>query len=293
MASFPNRWNHGSPGCRLQEASLQVHAYDPDTFVIRESKCADPGTVGRPGPSFEAPFMYLLLGERRALLIDTGTSARGTVIPIATVVGNILRDRATSSGQPPLPLVVCHTHGHDDHVAGDAQFPRARVAGHRPVEVQAFFGISGPDDLGRLDLGSRRLDVLLTPGHEPSHITLYDSRTGVLFTGDLLYPGLLTVNDWPAYRSSVRRLATFASAPGRRVTHILGAHIEMKRTAGRFFGYPHPFFQPDEHVLQLDLRHLEELRSSVERIGTTLSRDDRHQDFIIHPGNRPPPPEDP
>jgi glyoxylase-like metal-dependent hydrolase (beta-lactamase superfamily II) len=237
--------------------------------------------------------MYLLLGEQRALLIDTGTSARAAVVPISTVVGRILRDRASMSGGPLLPLVVCHTHGHEDHVAGDAQFPGASVVGHRPADVRAFFSMSETQGLGRLDLGGRRLDVLRTPGHEPSHITLYDSASGVLFTGDLLYPGLLTVNDWPAYRSSVRRLATFASAPGRRINHILGAHIEMKRTGGRFFGYPRPFFQPDEHVLQLDLRHLDELRAAVERIGTTLSRDDRHEDFIIHPGSKPPPPEDP
>ncbi len=52
--------------------------------------------------------------------------------------------------------------------------------------------------------------MLLIPGHEDSHVAAYDPRTRSLLTGDTLYPGLLTVQDWPAYRRSAARLARFA-----------------------------------------------------------------------------------
>ena len=36
--------------------------------------------------------------------------------------------------------------------------------------------------------GSRHLEVMHTPGHEPAHICLRDSRSGVLFSGDHILP---------------------------------------------------------------------------------------------------------
>jgi glyoxylase-like metal-dependent hydrolase (beta-lactamase superfamily II) len=128
--------------------------------------------------------------------------------------------------------------------------------------VKVFFQIpSWPDRRGTLDLGNRVLDVIPIPGHEEHHIALYDRNTQLLLTGDALYPGLLFVSDFSAYRASVNRLAEFVE--DHPVSHILGAHVEMKRARGKFFGYPHPFFQPDEHALQLEERHVFELRDAV------------------------------
>lgn len=41
--------------------------------------------------------------------------------------------------------------------------------------------------------GGRSLEVLHTPGHEPAHICLRDSRTGVLFSGDHVLPRISPV----------------------------------------------------------------------------------------------------
>jgi hypothetical protein len=71
----------------------------------------------------------------------------------------------------------------------------------------------------------------------------------------------------------------------------LGAHIEMKNSPGKFFGYPHPFFQPDEHSLELGRRHLFELRDVVRSMGPDHETV-RHADFIVFhagPGNTLPP----
>ena len=57
------RWIHGAPDCaNCADPPLQVVAVDQDTYVLRISKCF----------SFEANFLYLLLGTERAVLFDTG-----------------------------------------------------------------------------------------------------------------------------------------------------------------------------------------------------------------------------
>ncbi len=49
------------------------------------------------------------------------------------------------------------------------------------------------EDGDTLDLGpGRHLEVLHTPGHEPSHICLRDSLTGIVFSGDHVLPAHLT-----------------------------------------------------------------------------------------------------
>src|SRR5438309_11293134 len=60
--SLPIQWDIGATDCKASpQPPLQVHAYEPQTFILRESPCADP----------EANFLYLLIGSEKALLIDT------------------------------------------------------------------------------------------------------------------------------------------------------------------------------------------------------------------------------
>jgi glyoxylase-like metal-dependent hydrolase (beta-lactamase superfamily II) len=161
--------------------------------------------------------------------------------------------------------VVAHTHGHGDHVFWDQQFegrPDTTVVGLSLAEVQAFWGLSRwPEGEARLDLGGRALTVFPIPGHEATHIAVWDGRTGILLTGDLLYPGLLTVRDWPAFRASARRLRDFAARHPIRMA--LGHHVEMTRTPGR--AYPlGATWQTDEHPLPLDPSQIEALHQACE-----------------------------
>ena len=300
--TFPERWIHGSPGCAGADPPLQVHAYDRDTLIIREGKCANPGTPAQLGPSFEAPFMYLLFGNMTALLLDSGDTRSPDLVPIASTVRHQINVWLTEHGRSAIRLVVCHSHSHADHAAGDAQFlqepgipsgARARIVGSDLDSIKDFFGIADwPNGRGRLDLGGRVLDVIPLPGHQTEHIALYDRNTQLLFTGDSLFPGLLFVEDFGAYRNSINQLAAFIEQGDKPVAHVLGAHIEMKRGPGKFFGYPHPFFQPNEHVLQLERRHLFELRDVVKAMGP-VHRVVRRDDFIVFPeGSGPIPLED-
>jgi glyoxylase-like metal-dependent hydrolase (beta-lactamase superfamily II) len=92
---------------------LQVHSYETQTFILRESRCADP----------EANFLYLLIGSQKALLIDTGAVADPSKVPLAKTVLSLL---PTKDGVR-LPLLIVHTHRHRDHYAGDVQFASARM----------------------------------------------------------------------------------------------------------------------------------------------------------------------
>ena len=115
------------------------------------------------------------------------------------------------------------------------------------------------------------------PGHEQSHIAVYDPKTKFLLTGDTLYPGLIVVNFWGDYRRSIRRLADFAAR--NQISYVLGAHVEMTSRPRVHYEYGTPF-QPDEHVLQLGVRHLLELRDACEAMGNT-PRHEVHDDFVI------------
>lgn len=267
--SLPPHWNHGAP----DEPALQVHAAAPGTWILRQGK----------GSSFEAPFQYLIAGEERALLLDTGAEpAAGADYPLRATVERLLTTWADEHGRKsPLPLVVAHSHSHGDHHYGDAQFAdRAdtRVVGLKPTEVAEFFGLAQwPEGEASFDLGGRALLVLPLPGHEPSHIALYDAATRTLFSGDTLYPGLLTVRDWPAFRASVARLDAFAST--HAIDQVLGAHIEMTSMPWRM--YPlETRYQPDEHRLALSRAHLRELAQACNEVGDFLA-DDVHADFIL------------
>jgi hydroxyacylglutathione hydrolase len=284
-------WIHGSHNCSLNtDPPIQVHPFNGETYILRQSKCSEPGSAGQPGPSFEAPFMYFLLGTTRALLLDTGASHSPAIFPIASTIRKLLHDRAATLGKPVVPLLIAHSHSHGDHVAGDNQFhgmANTTIVPPGLVNVKAFFGLpQWPDGQATVDLGNRTLDVIPVPGHEDSHIAVYDRNTKVLLTGDTLYPGLLVVDDWHEYVRSIARLKTFVDA--NPVSFILGAHIEMMNRPGIWFGLG-TLFQPNEHILQLEKRHLIELHDALDVLGSQ-PRTDRHSDFIIYPAGEPFPP---
>lgn len=140
---------------------------------------------------------YLVLGEERALLIDSGMGI-GSIREIVEQITD-------------LPITLINTHGHPDHAGGNSEFEPALM---NPAEFDVYermasleFRIqdvsrmsngaesarrlkpTGPapipvQDGERLDLGNRTLQVLYTPGHTHGSISIYDEKTGSLFNGD-------------------------------------------------------------------------------------------------------------
>jgi glyoxylase-like metal-dependent hydrolase (beta-lactamase superfamily II) len=257
-------WMHGSQNCNTNtDPELQVHAYNATVHILRQNKCK----------TFEAPFIYLIEGSTKALLIDSGATSTTT---LRETVRGLIGTK---------PLIVAHSHAHGDHTAGDATFSgqaNTTVVAKTVAAVQTQFAIATwPTSAGSIDLGDRVLDVLAIPGHETTHIAIYDRRTGLLFTGDTLYPGLLFINDWTTYRASVKRLAQFAAS--HPIAHVLGAHIEMTSTAKQVYPYG-TTYQPAEHVLPLTAAHVAELDSALTQLGASPpAQPVAHDDFVIDP----------
>jgi hydroxyacylglutathione hydrolase len=248
-------WSHGAArGQAVTDPPLQVHRVDDDTFMLRQSKAL----------SYEAPFLYLLFGSRRAILFDTGATADPAAFPLRATVDDLVEQWLERHPRPGYELVVAHTHAHGDHVAADGQFadrPSTIVVGKTFDAVEEFFGFTTwPAEVVRYDLGERVLDVTGSPGHHATAISVFDPATGFLLTGDTVYPGRLYVFDYPAFAASLDRLVTFAD--DRPVSHVMGCHIEMNAKTGR--DYPlGATYQPDEPPLQMTVEQLRAVRHAA------------------------------
>jgi hydroxyacylglutathione hydrolase len=248
-------WIHGVPrGKPVTDPPIQVHQHDADTYVLRQSKST----------SYEAPFLYLFFGSERALLLDTGATADPAVFPLRSTVDRLIEEWLATHPRDGYELIVAHTHGHGDHVAGDPQFadrPATTTVSKTLESVESFFGFTAwPDQVVPYDLGSRVLEVTGSPGHHAAAISIFDPLTGFLLTGDTVYPGRLYAFDMPAFVASLDRLVTFAEA--RPVTFVMGCHIEMSSTPCR--DYPlGAKYQPDERPLQMTVAELVAVRDTA------------------------------
>jgi hydroxyacylglutathione hydrolase len=252
------QWIHGVRNRkRGTEPTLQVHEVDTQTFIIRQSKVA----------TYEAPFLYLLFGDDRVLLLDTGAVADADAMPVRATVDELVQAYLARHPREGYELVVAHTHGHGDHVAGDPQFadrPMTTVVATDVESVQRFFGIEQwPSQVVTFDLGGRCLEVTGIPGHQVASIAVFDPRTGFLLTGDTVYPGRLYVNDMPAFVDSLERLVHLCDT--RPVTQVMGCHIEMTTTPGR--DYPvGTRYQPDEPPLPMTPRQLRDVAAAARAV---------------------------
>ena len=263
--SLDVHWNEGASDCKATpQAPLQVHTYDPQTFILRQNPCA----------SFEANFLYLLIGSDKALLIDTGAVADPKEMPLAKTILELLPDKDHKK----LPLLVAHTHRHMDHRAGDPQFASLSSVQIVPIDlegVRAFYGFTDwPNGIAHLDLGGRTVDVIPTPGHNPNHVAFYDNRTGILFSGDFLMAARLLIEDAAAYRESALRVVDFLKM--RPLTHILGGHIELN-SAGHAYGFG-SHYHPNEHQLELAREDLTALPAAFESFNGFYAR---HPNYIL------------
>jgi hydroxyacylglutathione hydrolase len=269
---LPTAWMVGGPKC-MEVPEWQVHEYNPNFYILRQSGCTDA----------EMPFLYLIFGKDRGLLWDTG-SRNGNLVPtLQRVVHSWLERNHRAS----ISLIVTHSHSHEDHTWGDSAIqslndpamPVSFVAA--AVEPAAkFFSISAwPTTVGQVDLGDRVLNIVPIPGHDNYAIALYDRQTGIVLTGDNLYPGRLYVRDFTVYKASTEHLIAFLE--GKPVAHILGNHIEQTRTPFQDFPIG-SIYHPDEHVLELTYGTLLELENGLQSMKDSPRRL-ATRDFTIWP----------
>ncbi|NJR64885.1 MAG: hypothetical protein HC772_05505 [Leptolyngbyaceae cyanobacterium CRU_2_3] len=109
--------------------------------------------------------MYLLFGNNRAMLLDTGSTEFAEFFPLHKTVDHLIDQWLTQYPRQIYPLIVAHTHLHLDHIEADSQFvdrPDTEIVRLSLAETQEFYGFTDwPNETVEFDLGGRTLKVLL------------------------------------------------------------------------------------------------------------------------------------
>ena len=236
--TFPT-WNI----CKSRnEPKIQKWQYRSDTMILRQSMCT----------SFEAPFLYFLMGKDAAFLFDSGTGH-------VDVSPDLFATVKALKGKRKLYVVSSHRHG--DHTGSDWIFKDKQSEG-----IELIGGAWSGSDRS-IDLGGRVLKILSIPGHEAHSIAVYDPKEKLLLTGDTLYSGHLFVDNWADMQKSFKKLSHFVSA--NPVTWILGGHIEVTKSK-QFIRYGSPT-RTDEVQLQLPTQFAKDVFAASVKIGSEFS----------------------
>ena len=150
--------------------------------------------------------------------------------------------------------------------------------------MQAFFGFTDWPDAGRRLRPGRSSDPAdRDPRSRAGLIAVYDEPSGLLLTGDSVYPGRIYVRDFPAYVDSMSGSSTSRSRAD--VSHVLGCHIEMTTRPGHdyFLGCR---YQPDEPPLQMTVSQLRAFRDAACAVADRPGPH-RFDEFILFNGMGP------
>ncbi len=266
-------WIHGSLSAKANtDVRIQVHRYNEHTYILRQN----------PAVHWEAPFMYLLMGNHTAVLLDAGALEEAEYFPLREVVERTMERWMYANDIREMKLVVLPLGNDPSQTAALEQFgnrPDTVVVPPEPRGRREVLGTDWPQ-AGRLDLGGRELEVLATPGLDAAAVTVYDPWSRVLFTGNAFYPGRLVIRDFTAYKSSLRDLAAFKEM--HPVRWIWGGRIEMTAQPGLDY-ILRTNYRPNEHPLELSPDLLDDALQIVSMInGSTDIR--IHDDFIVMHG---------
>ena len=203
--------------------------------------------------AFEAN-LYLIEGDR-TVLVDAGTGMD---------VGNIVKSLERFVSLSSIDKIIL-THRHYDHTGGAAELQRVTNAkvlasvddappvanGDRSVGSWMFGQRFEPPEVEvlrygeRIDLGGCELEALHTPGHTIGSISLYDRKSGTIFTGDLVF-AYGSVGRWDLATGNFKQLLeSLKMVAGLNIKNLYPGHgpyvegegSEHLRMALEYLGY--------------------------------------------------------
>ena len=213
---------------------FEVYKLKPDIYLFYEPY------------QYEEALSTLIIGEDKALLVDTGCG-----------IGNI---RKAVEEVTDLAVMVVNTHAHNDHIAQNYLFdevamldhfwsqkaqeglPNSEMAhliaegmtwkplpeGFDPVNynVPSFKVTRWLHEGDKIELGNRSFEVLHTPGHTPDSICLLDREDKLFFTGDMFYTGgiytYLNGGNLPMFMDSYLKMLKYYD----QYDHLMPGHNE-------------------------------------------------------------------
>jgi glyoxylase-like metal-dependent hydrolase (beta-lactamase superfamily II) len=205
-----------------------------------------------------------LVAAREPALVETGPTASADAVLAGLaglgldahdlahiVVTHIHLDHAGGVGTLaehfPVANVWVHERG-APHLANPAKLVASAARVYGEQRMRELFGPVEPAPSDRLrsigegdviSLGDRQLDVMYTPGHASHHVSLVDSRTGAVFTGDAL--GI--------HLPDVRVLRPATPPPDIDIEASLDSIDRIRRRAETFLMFSH--FGPVREVDEL------------------------------------------
>ena len=146
--------------------------------------------------------MFILEGEEKALLIDTGMN-----IPDAKEIAKTVTSK---------PLELMNTHADRDHISGNGAFEEFYMS---PAEEENYRNAGGTGCLIHvkendiIDLGNRPLEIIDIPGHTPGSIAILDVNKRILIAGDSVQNGNIFMfgkyRNIDEYILSMKKLLTY------------------------------------------------------------------------------------
>ena len=264
-------WIHGSLSAKANtDVRVQVHRYNEHTYILRQNAAVH----------WEAPFMYLLFGDKQVVLLDTGATSEADYFPIRQTVDAVIERWQQANNISDVQLIVVPLGSELSQTEGLGQFEDRPGTKIMAATASGRKSLMAGNDRISLDLGGRALTLLKTPGIDEFAITFYDPWTDLMFTGNTFYAGRLVIRDFAAYKDSLKRLVAFSDE--QPVKWIMDGRIEMSDYPGVDYRL-RSNFRPREHSLQMPASLLYEGYDIVHLING--KQDIRiHDEFIVMNG---------